>query len=74
MNLLTTFISYIAIQPERPFTTMCAWCMRTRDDANQWQPAGQALRLSNAHLTHTICPDCLNQYRRDLAQLDELIG
>lgn len=63
--------SYSPIKPERPLITMCAWCMKMRDDSNQWLPAEETLSHPDTPLTHTICPDCLSQYQRELSQLSE---
>lgn len=46
----------------RGLIPMCAWCRRIRDSAGDWQQVEDFLRaVSEADVTHGICPHCLQE-------------
>jgi hypothetical protein len=50
---------------------ICSYCKKIRDDQNYWQQIEYYIgQRSEAQFTHSICPDCYEQYV--VPQLEEL--
>ena len=52
---------------------ICAYCKKIRDDRNYWQQVDRYITdHSEAQFSHSICPDCYDQYiKPELAEIQE---
>jgi PAS domain S-box-containing protein len=55
------------IKTLRGIIPICSYCKRIRDDAGYWRQVEEYIaEYSSADFSHGMCPDCYNQYIKDM--------
>ena len=50
---------------------ICCYCKKIRDDSNYWhQVESYVTQHANVHFSHSVCPECTAQFRKDLGLAD----
>lgn len=55
-----------------PQIITCAWCSKIKRSgadhrlANSWVKSDEKISLENALISHSICPSCSNQIKREI--------
>jgi DNA-binding response OmpR family regulator len=50
---------------------ICCYCKKIRDDSNYWhQVESYVTQHADVHFSHSVCPECTEQFRKDLGLAD----
>jgi DNA-binding response OmpR family regulator len=50
---------------------ICCYCKKIRDDSNYWhQVESYVAQHADVHFSHSVCPECTAQFRKDLGLVD----
>jgi DNA-binding response OmpR family regulator len=55
----------------RGLLPICCYCKKIRDDSNYWhQVESYVTQHADVHFSHSVCPECTDQFRKDLGLVD----
>jgi len=72
MKLEKSTIEINEVRPIRTIIPICMHCKKIRDENGYWLQIEDCLiQFNHSHLSHGICPDCIEKHYPDLSEKDK---